>query len=263
MAELDDWTCEYSGLVIGSSDSALSLAGVDGLLSLPDVRSSDLVLIQRKGRWPGDDILDGRPVTLTVEIYGRTPEEFSAAWGALTAAYRVGRPEMPLRFRFPGIAGGGTAYVMARPRKRGGAIDLSFAYGVSTVPIELYATDPKIYADALRTVRASSKPGAAPTPFTQRGSVPARPVVEITNAKNPVLKDELTGQTFGVAYTGSVTVDSAAEVVRSSAGGDITGLVTPGSVWPEYEAGSHRLKLTSENKDVEATAALTWREAWE
>ncbi|MGW3073541.1 hypothetical protein [Kitasatospora sp. NPDC001132] len=258
---MDEWTCEYSGLLIGSSDSALSLVGVDGLLSLPDVRSSDLVLIQRKGRWPGDDILDGRPVTLTIEVYGRTPEEFSTAWAALTAAYRVGRPELPFRFRFPGIAAGETAYVMARPRKRGGSIDLSFAYGVSTVPIELYATDPKIYAESSRKVRASSRTGSPV--FTQRGSVPARPIVEITNAKNPVLTDELTGQAFGIAYTGSVTVDSAAEVVRSSAGGDITGLVTPGSVWPEYEAGKHRLTLVSENKDVEATAVLTWREAWE
>ncbi|MFF7990333.1 hypothetical protein ACFZDG_11145 [Kitasatospora xanthocidica] len=247
--------------MIGAPDSALSLAGVDGLLSLPDVRSSDLVLIQREGRWPGDDILDGRPVTLTIEVYGRTPEEFSTAWATLTAAFRVGRPELPFRFRFPGIAAGETAFIKARPRKRGGSIDLSFAYGVSTVPIELYATDPKIYAESLRKATVSSRTGAPV--FVQRGSVPARPVVEITDAKNPVLRDELTGQTFGVAYTGSFTVDSAAEVVRSSAGGDITGLVTPGSVWPEYEAGNHRLTLVSENTEVDATAVLTWREAWE
>nr|BEK66828.1 hypothetical protein KPHV_40550 [Kitasatospora purpeofusca] len=260
MAELDEWTCEYSGLVIGSSDSALSLARVDGLLSLPDVRSSDLVLVQRDGLWPGDDYLDGRTVTLTVEVYGRTPGEFSDAWGALTSAYRTGRGEMPFRFRFPGIAAGETAYIMARPRKRGGSVDLSFAYGVSAVPVELFATDPKIYAATLRTERVSSRVGAPV--FAQRGSDPARPVVEITDAKNPALKDELTGQTFGITYTGSVTVDSAARTVRTSGGGDITGLVTPGSVWPEYEAGKHRLTLTSEAEDVEATALLKWREAW-
>ncbi|WP_030244196.1 hypothetical protein [Streptomyces sp. NRRL S-350] len=261
MGELEEWTCEYSGLVIGSPDSALSLAQVDGLLSLPDVRSSDLVLIQREGRWPGDDILDGRPVTLTIEVYGRTPEEFSTAWAALTAAFRVGRPELPFRFRFPGIAAGESAFIKARPRKRGGSIDLSFAYGVSTVPFELYATDPKIYAESSRKVRVSTRTGSPV--FTQRGSVPARPIVEITDATNPVLTDELTGQTFGIAYTGSVTVDGVAQIVRSSAGEDITGLVTPGSVWPEYEAGNHRLKLVSENSDVEATAVATWREAWE
>ncbi|MFB7675599.1 hypothetical protein ACFC26_29745 [Kitasatospora purpeofusca] len=264
MGELTDWTCEYGGLVIGLPDSALSLVQVDGLLSLPDVRTSDLTLVQRDGLWAGDDYLGGRSVTLTVEIYGKDLDEFSKVSNALQAAFRTGRGEMPLRFRFPGVAGGRTAFVGVRPRKRGAPLNLQFAYGVCNVVIELFATDPVLHADSMRSVRVTSAP-TTPDPvayFTQWGSVPAKPVVVVTNAKNPVLLDTVTGLKFGVAYTGSFTVDSAAQKVTTSAGGDITGLVTDGSVWPEYESGDHRLTLTSEAKDVEAAAALTWREGW-
>lgn len=264
MAELGEWTCEYGGLIIGAQDSPLSLVHVDGLLSLPEVRSSDLTLVQRDGLWAGDDYVSGRPVTLTVEAYGRDIPEFTKALNSLQASFRVGRPEMPLRFRFPGVAGGATAYVNVRPRKRSAPLDLNFAYGVANVVIELFATDPGIYADSTRSVRvASAKAGPDPVTYlTQNGSVPARPLVTVTDAKNPVLLDAATGNRFAVSYTGSFTVDSAAQRVTNSAGGDIKGLVVDGSVWPEFEAGDHRLTLTSENKDVQADAVLSWREAW-
>ncbi|GAA0660347.1 hypothetical protein GCM10010193_09110 [Kitasatospora atroaurantiaca] len=264
MAELDEWTCEYDGLVIGSSDSALSLAQVDGLLALPEIRSSDLALVQRDGLWPGDDYLNGRSVTLTVEVYGKDKAEFSKALNGLQAAFRPGRAEIPLRFRFPGLAAGATAFVKARPRKRSAPLDLNFAYGVCNVAVELYATDPRLYADAPRNVRVSTSPTlpAPVTYFTQQGAIPARPVVNVASAKNPVLIDDVTGYQFGVTYTGAFTVDSAAQTVTTSTGADITGLVTAGSVWPEYAAGDHRIRLTSEDATVQATAVLTWREAW-
>lgn len=125
VAELSDWTCEFNGLVMGEPDSAISIVGVDGLLSLPDVRTSDLTLVQRNGLWAGRDYLNGRTVTLTLEVYGNTREEFTEALNALQAAFTPGIDESPFRFRFPGAAADQTAYVMARVRKRSAPLDLN------------------------------------------------------------------------------------------------------------------------------------------
>ncbi|MER5638422.1 hypothetical protein ABT095_15855 [Kitasatospora sp. NPDC002227] len=258
MAELGEWTCEYGGLLMGSPDSAISIVQVDGLLNLPDVRSADLTLVQRNGLWPGDDYLGGRTVTVTLEVYGRDAEEFSAALNAVQAAFRVGPAESRFRFRFPGVAGGGTAYVMARTRKRSAPLNLDFAYHVCNIVVELFATAPEIRADQPRTVTV----GAERAYFTALGSEPARPVISLTNVKNPMLGDEATGFQFGLTFTGSCTVDSAAQTVTTSSGTDITTLVKTGSIWPEYAAGEHRVTLTTDSTTGPTSAAITWRETW-
>ncbi|MEV6399623.1 hypothetical protein AB0M39_33395 [Streptomyces sp. NPDC051907] len=287
MAELGEWTAEFNGLVMGEPDSAISIVAVDGLLSLPDIRTADQTLVQRHGLWPGDDYLNGRTVTMTLEVYGSTGDEFTKALTAVQAAFLPAGDEKPFRFRLPGAAADRTAYLKARPRKRSAPLDLSFAYRVCNVVVELFATDPKIYGQEARkvtakssvrppldggftfpatvpfTVKGSSAPPADPiTRFTQWGSVPARPVIEFRDAKNPVLRDDATGQWFGVRFDGACTADSAAQVVRLMDGTDVTGLVMTGSTWPEYASGDHRLRLTHDNEFSAASAALTWTDEW-
>lgn len=287
MAELDDWTCEFRGLVMGVPDSAISIVGVDGLLSLPDVRSSDLTLVQRTGLWPGRDYLNGRTVTLTLEVYGSTREEFTDALNALQAAFKPGIDESPFRFRFPGAAADQTAYVMARTRRRTAPLDLNFAYLTCNMVVELFASSPYIVGDAPRTVTVNSFKrdqlpsglvipatvpwqieGQGPQPedpvsrFTQYGSEAARPVVTITSAASPTLIDDVTGQFFSVDYDGTVVIDSAAMTVTNAQGGDVSGFITVGSTWPEFGPGEHRLRLRSRDEYTTATASLTWSDRW-
>ncbi|MER5258532.1 hypothetical protein [Streptomyces sp. NPDC002855] len=264
MAELDDWTCEYGGLVMGRPDSAISLVAVDGLLSLPDIRSADLTLVQRHGLYPGDDYMSGRTLTLTLEVYGRTREEFTAALSDVYAAFQPAERERPLRFRFPGVAGDRTGFVNVRPRKRSAPLDLNFMHHVCNVAVELAATDPHIYGDALRTYTLSS-PWEGSDPklrIRQAGSVPALPVIRLDNASNSVLTDEITGQYFGLTYGGNVTIDATAQTVVSDAGNHFEDRITPGSVWPEYGFGDHRLTLSSGAQTRPTTATITWRDRW-
>ncbi|GAB2572527.1 hypothetical protein GCM10027168_01650 [Streptomyces capparidis] len=264
MAELDDWTCEYNGLVMGVPDSAISLVAVDGLLSLPDVRTADLTLVQRHGLYPGDDYMNGRAVTLTLEVYGATREEFTDAVSAVYAAFVPADRESPLRFHFPGVAGDRTAFVNVRPRKRTAPLDLNFAHRVCNVVVELFATDPYIYGDAPVSLGLSS-PWQGSNPklwFRQVGSVPALPVIKLDNARNIKLTDEITGQFFGLAYSGSATIDSAAQTVISDTGAPLGGQITPGSMWPEYSYGNHRLSLYSEATTRATLAEFSWRNRW-
>jgi hypothetical protein len=272
---------------MGLPDSAISIVGADGLLSLPDVRSSDLALVQRDGLWPGKDYLSGRTVTLTLEIYGRTREEFTASLNALQAAFMPGRDERPFRFLFPGIAGDRTAYVNARVRRRSAPLDLSFAYRTCNMVVELFATQPYIHADSPRTITARSyrrtvtptgfvppatvpwtiaTQGAQPvdpvTRFTQYGSFAAQPFIIIENAASPVLIDDVTGRFFSVDYDGTLIVDCAAQTVTNAAGTDVSGHIGVGSTWPEFGPGEHRLRLRSRDEYTSATATLTWSDRW-
>ncbi|MFF3557320.1 hypothetical protein ACFYXL_28385 [Streptomyces tsukubensis] len=266
MAELDNWTAEYAGLVMGEPDSAISIVAVDGLVSLPDVRTSDLTLVQQHGMYPGDDYLNGRTVTLTLEVYGSTDAEFAQELGRVYAAFAPTGPEKPLRFRLPGLAAGATAFVNVRPRRRSGPVDLNFAHRVCNIVVELFATDPHIYGDALVSLTLSS-PWAGSTPklrFTQLGSVPALPVITLDNAKDCVLTDEITGWYFGmVPLAGGITINSPAQRVTATATGTVhNDRITPGSVWPEYSFGEHRLSLTSGAVTRATTAVFTWRNRW-
>ncbi|MGW4158819.1 hypothetical protein [Streptomyces sp. NPDC004788] len=266
MAELNDWTAEYAGLVMGEPDSAISIVGVDGLVSLPDVRTSDLTLVQQHGQYPGDDYLNGRTVTLTLEVYGATADEFAQALGQVYAAFAPAGPERPLRFRFPGLAAGRTAFVNARPRKRSGPVDLNFANRVCNIVVELYATDPHIYGDELVTLKLSS-PWEGSNPklrFFYPGSVPALPVITLDNAKDCVLKDEITGLYFGmVPLAGGITINSPAQLVTGTTTGTVfNDRITAGSTWPEYAFGEHRLSLSSGAVTRATEAVLTWRNRW-
>ncbi|MFF2406716.1 hypothetical protein [Streptomyces sp. NPDC058092] len=266
MAELEDWTCEFGGLVMGAPDSPISIVAVDGLLSLPDVRSSDLTLVQRHGLYAGDDYMNGRTVTLTLEVYGSTREEFTTALSAVYAAFQPAEREKPLRFRFPGVGGDLTGFVNVRPRKRSGPLDLNFAYRVCNVVVEFFATDPHIYGDTLTSL-ALSAPWKGSDPklgFTQPGSVNALPVITLTNAKDVVITDEVTGEWFGMTnLSGGLTINSEAQTVTATAtGANFNDRITAGSTWPEFKFGTHRLSLTTLAVNAPTTAVIEWRNRW-
>ncbi|MFJ8955625.1 phage distal tail protein [Streptomyces sp. NPDC102381] len=264
MAELSDWTCEFGGLVMGEPDSPISIVGVDGLLTLPEIRSADQTLVQRDGLWVGDDYLNGRTVTLTLEVYGRTRDEFTTALSSLQAVFRRGGAEAPFRFRFPGVAGDQTAYVMARCRKRSAPLDLNFAYLTCNLVVELFATSPYIVGDVERELTVQSPWDGTSTAlrFSSPGNESAFPVITLTNAQNCVLTDEVTGRFFGLTYGGTVTIDAAARTVVSAAGNHFEDRITDGSTWPEFEFGEHRLTLTSEAVTAPTVATIKFRDRW-
>ncbi len=249
---------------MGRPSSAISIVAVDGLLSLPDVRSSDLTLVQRNGLYPGTDYMNGRSLTLTLEVYGRTREEFTEALNGVMAAFRPGAPERPLHFKFPGVASDRVAFVKVRTRKRSAPLDLNFAFMVCNVVVELFATDPHVYSWALDTQTLASGLNATgpKLTFTYTGSVPANPVIKVESAKDSVLRDEITGRYFGVTFDGTMTIDADQQRVTSSAGVDLRSKITAGSIWPEFEYGPHRLTLSTTSTTTAAKASMTFRSRW-
>jgi hypothetical protein len=263
MSGLPIWSCSFNGLTMGAADSPIQLVNVDGLLSLPDIRSSDLVMVQRDGLWAGQDYMNGRTITLTLQVFGETLDDFTKALTAIQAAFAPSRDEDEFRFWFPGLAGSRPAGIRVRTRKRSGPLGADFTAGTCTIVVELFATDAYINGLTPRTLTVTGTTDASPPVAILRhgGSVTARPVIKFTNCDTPKLQDTTTGDWFSVAYSGTFTVDSGGYSVTTDKGDDITGLVADGSIWPDYAFGDHRMALSVKSGSG-SSAGLTWTEHW-
>jgi hypothetical protein len=219
-----DWTAEYRGLTIGSSDSPFTFTEIAGLLDAPAIRANDRTSLRRHGEQSGDDWFGARAITLTIEINAGDPAEFGAAMAAVADAFIPGRIA-PFSFKFPGVAGGGPRVVWGKVRKRSVPVTWEYAHGYATVAVELYCPDPFVYATTTGTGRAtlptsSATPGAGirfPLRFPARfGQSEVAEVIRVTNdgntpvpmrftlrgpIVNPRIVDLATGAQLAIAYT--------------------------------------------------------------
>ncbi|MGW3072738.1 hypothetical protein [Kitasatospora sp. NPDC001132] len=193
-------------MTIGDPDilPAVTLRDLD-VMSMPDIRTNDVALIQRDGLWAGDDYIDGRTVALSIEVAADTTDEFNSTINTIMRAFSPGvGGETPFSFRVPGLCNGRAAYVNARTRKRSNPLDYSFAARYCAFEIELYATDPVVYAvdETAVTLRKD-----VPTLVPVDGSKDAKTLITFTNATNPKLMDAETGAlVLSVNRSGTFTV---------------------------------------------------------
>ncbi len=140
------FTYELNGLGVGGPTSPYSVVQIDGLGDQPDTVTADRTQLRRHGLYPGDDFLQGRTITVTLEAVATATVDFNTAVNALMAAVAPANPEAPFVFQIPGVADGIVAYSSVRPRKRAMSVSSDYTLGnIATVDLELYATDPRLY----------------------------------------------------------------------------------------------------------------------
>jgi Phage tail protein len=138
----------YRGLTFGRG-TPYPVPGRNGLLDLPDIRTSDANKLRRDGVWPGDDFAGAKSFVLS----GHIDAEMSASSGldvllnAFTSAMTHGK-EDALTFWLPGIYGGQQRRILVRPRKRTLNIDEA-TRGWASWAVEFHASDPRIYEEAI------------------------------------------------------------------------------------------------------------------
>ncbi|MFG3200363.1 hypothetical protein ACGFYT_30065 [Streptomyces sp. NPDC048208] len=237
-----DWTISYGPITIGDPATlpAVNFTNLD-VTSMPDIRTSDVTLIQRDGLWAGDDYMGGRTVSLSLEVQAASTEEFNAANNLITRAFSPGvSGETPFSFQIPGLANGRSAYVNARTRRRSAPLDASFARLYCAYEIELFATDPVIYAsdETAITIR-NGAPSGPPARVSVEGSRSAVPAITFTGVTNPKLTNVLTGLAYSATGSGTFTA---------------TG--------PTYLPGERFLSLSDTTGNTAGTAVLVWRDTW-
>ncbi|QDQ14320.1 hypothetical protein [Streptomyces spectabilis] len=164
-------------------------------LSLPDIRTNDITLIQRDGLWAGNDYMGGRTVALSLEVQAVNAEEFGAAVNLITQAFSPAIDgEARLSFQIPGLCNGRSAYINVRTRRRSAPLDASFARLSCAFEIELFATDPIVYAseESAATLR-----NGVPARFSVDGSRPVTPTITYSSVSDPKVLNALTGESVG------------------------------------------------------------------
>ncbi|MFJ4701954.1 hypothetical protein ACIP5N_27715 [Streptomyces sp. NPDC088768] len=230
---MQDFTISYGPLTIGDgSVPAVNFTTVD-LMSMPDIRSADVELIQRDGLWPGNDYMGARTLSLSLEVQALTVAEFNEAVNLVCRAFSPGvSGESPLSFRIPGLCGGVPAYYNARTRKRSQPLDANFARLFCAFEVELVATDPLAYAvdESAVTLRAG-----VTSRIKVQGSCPAQTTAAFAGVTNPEISNNVDSTVFRSPGSGTRTV--------------------PG---PQLDPGERYLRLAG----TTGTAVLTWRDTW-
>lgn len=158
---MNDYEFSYNGLLLGG-DTDYGFVSVEGLADQPDLRTSDRTRLRRHGQIPGDDFLDSRSIVAQFELFGASDAAFLANMNALKLALAPGSPEAPFSFQVPGVAGGGTRRVNARPRKLALPVERDrFFYRMPVATVQLNATDPRIYDDLQQSQNVGLAAGVA------------------------------------------------------------------------------------------------------
>ena len=280
-----DWEAEFRGLLMGP-DTAYEIQGIEGLLSLPDVSSSDQGRLRRHGQRAGDDFLQGRTVTITLEVFGADTQAFALAIDRLDQALRPCVTEEPLVFQVPTVALGAKIQVGARVRRSDIPVDTVFFYNRQTITVEFDCTDPRRYSNTVNTASSSlpsdtggltfdadpdfsfglatsggglSAPnaGSFPTPVTFRIDGPVTSPNIVNNATSARL--HLKGLTL---LTGQwIILDSESRTVLLNGTADRYFYLTSDSTWWDLEPGSNSMSYAA-SASTTSTLAATWRSAW-
>ncbi|GGM78463.1 hypothetical protein GCM10012275_56370 [Longimycelium tulufanense] len=153
-----DWTARYNGLLLGEG-TPYDLIEIAGLLDAPEVRTADKARLQRPGMILGRDVVGGRTVTLTVEVWGRDVGEFESALTAFVAAFTPARPLSSFRFLFPGVAGGALSEVDAVVRRRSVPMRVpDYLYQRAECVVELWCPEPRIFSPPQTAVAGPPEP---------------------------------------------------------------------------------------------------------
>ncbi|MFF7588632.1 hypothetical protein ACFZCK_14210 [Kitasatospora purpeofusca] len=281
MTALEPFTMEFNGALFGGP-SPIYLEEVDGLHDAPDMRVSDVGLMQRDGMIPGADYYGARTVTVTANVLddGKTLD-------GLMRALKPGL-QKPLRFCFPGVAGGRTVRVHGKVRKRSVKADNLYHKGLAKLMVEFFCADPFIYSDDQVTGLVTpprDRPGvrAFPMrfPFNLRtkdasysdrmvlineGTAETWPVFRLVGPMgNPILHNTLTQQRLILnLYLGVgevLELDSRRRTVLYN-GASRYGALDYTSEWFPLNPGTNRIELSGSGVQTDMTADVLWRSAW-
>lgn len=282
MTVTGDWQVEYGGLLVDGN--AYSLASLpDGLMGGVTVRTSDDNRTARHGMFAGRDLRGGRTIVVQVEIAAPgDAAAFATLVAGFAAAFAPGQSEGPFGFQVPGIAGGSSCVVYARPRRIALPVDLSYYNKIPIATVELFATDPLLYSAAATTagIAITAAAGGFVWPFpwplvwigasatavvvTNAGTAAVEPLVRF---RGPLLNPKITnvnvGLTFGLGLSidpgDYVDVDMANRTVLLNGTANRYPSITTAGWW-SLLPGNNSITLAADGGT--GTADLTWRSAW-
>ncbi len=279
-----NYSFAFNGWVFGGVGSPIQLLSVNGLDSLPDVRTQDSIRGYADGLFTGRDFASGRTIDLELQVMGNNSN---------TARYYVNELRTNLimqqygtgvlEFKLPDR---NLQYVNARVRARDIVIDPNYVYGRIIAKVRLTCPDPRIYdsttQSAVITTPATSSGrvynriynmlyvgtgGGSTTACTNSGSYTTYPIFTITGpCTNPIIVNSTTGQklAFNIAMASSsetlvVNPDLRTVVLNGS---PARNLLTGDSSWFGMPAGTTNIGFIAAASGTGASLTVQWHNAY-
>ena len=290
---MPDYTATYQGLTMESGTDFIILS-LEGLLGRDiDITTPDLP--RYHGGLVGTSYHNPRAITLSLSIRGAP---FSAALTAnrrtvLKAFQPQVDSESPLVFTLPGET---AKRVICRPQRGASIIDVYAELGAVRFLIDLIASDPAIYDDALSSDSLNpfapsaglSYPVTYPKAYGAGGSGTGTVVVNAgdwetwptlkINGPNsgtltdPIIENVTTGKKIELNANGGVSIGVGQQLIiethpakRSvlfATGASRYGKISAASVFWPFVEGNNELRFRASGTTTGATCGVEWRSAW-
>lgn len=277
---MPDYQLTFRGLTIGAG-TPWQIERLEGVEDLPQLRTTDLDISGRHGQAPGNDLLSGRAVMVSLLVFPGPTATFAQNVEALKAITVPQPAESDLVVELPGRL---PRVLRCRPRRRSLPVDVEYSFQYGRAAVELWATDPRIYAQAASSSVIGLPSAAtgltfdAPAPFvfgsagfgnaaaiTNAGNFPAPWIASIAGpVTNPVITLADTGESVllvGTVNAGeTLVVDSAAPAVLLGGTASRYAWVGPGSTWWTLPPGPSTVQFGATAGT--GTCTFTTRSTW-
>lgn len=148
----------FNGQVFGGAGSPYQILSVDGLESLPGIRSQDDNRGYADGMFSGRDFLAGRTISI---IFNTFASGIYSAQQNYNTIQRVLLPQTsgttPLYFKFPNSPTS-EQFANARVRALHTTVDPNYTYGYITSQVDFFCPDPNYYNNNLQTATMAYLP---------------------------------------------------------------------------------------------------------
>ncbi len=253
---LADFQLSYAGVTAGPG-TEYRINSIEGIRSMPELRTSDYARLHHHGAYSGVDVLEGRIITVALTVVGTSASDFDTTLTALEGAMvPLLTGSSPMSYKLPSEV---QRRVNTRARKRALLIEPSYKLNWAKMTVELFCGDPRIYDDTLTTTAISGT-----TTITNAGNFEARPVITVTPSSSPVTitnaGDHSNKIVLATSSVGSIpspcVIDLLNRTVVDGGGANRFDVVDPTTTWFVLAPGANAITVTG------GTLSVAWRSAW-
>lgn len=280
---LNNYQFQFGSYLIGAG-TPHAVIEVDGLESLPELRTQDDNRGYNDGMFSGRDFLGGRTLTFTIHTFAGNGQTAFQNFNALQAAM-IPQSSGTTDLTFLLSTSDSESVIGARVRNRRTAVDPEYTFGYIRSQYTLFCPDPRYYSST--AITASMTPSATQGRTYDRtynltygggsltnsvavnnfGSWTTYPTITITGPViAPTIGNATTGQYMTVNYNltslDTLVVDLQNKLITLN-GSPARNLVAGNSQWLSAPPGVSNFYFTGLGYEIGLTSAvITYRSAW-
>lgn len=281
---LANYQFQFGSYVFGGADSVTQIDEVDGLESLPDLRTQDDNRGYNDGMFSGRDFYGGRNLTITMKTFAGGGNNAQQNFRLLQAAL-LPQQNGTTVMNFQLATTDSLKRINARVRGRQTLIDPDYTYGYIRSQYTFFCPDPRYYDDTAitgvmqpqaslgrtydRTYNLTYGGGSLINSLavTNTGTVTTYPTITIVGPiTSPTIGNLTTGQYMTINYnltnTDTLVIDMANQIVTLN-GVAARNVVAGNSQWFGIAVGTSNLYFTGTNTLLGTTSAtVVYRSAY-